>query len=145
MIANKGNLLPTKEEIEELVSFLPRLYAPGLKAIKTWGGGEQVESDVFQMPYPIYDKIVEDFFRTASQECWCDYGYEPVSAGEMLLDEDLVRHSTLAQMKTMLTFCVRGEHFCDGHWARMIEEGHIRRLLERLVELGSETSNRQDI
>ena len=35
----------------------------------------------------------------------------------------------------MLTFCVRGERFCDGHWAAMIEGGQVRRLLERLAEL----------
>ena len=35
----------------------------------------------------------------------------------------------------MLTFCVRGERFCDGHWAAMIEGGQVRRLLERLKEI----------
>ncbi|MFN8413162.1 MAG: DUF6508 domain-containing protein [Anaerolineales bacterium] len=37
----------------------------------------------------------------------------------------------------MLTFCVRGERFSDGHWGAMIEEGYIRRLLERLIEINS--------
>jgi hypothetical protein len=40
----------------------------------------------------------------------------------------------------MLTFCVRGERFSDGHCGEMIEKGYIRRLLERLnkikIELG---------
>ena len=41
------------------------------------------------------------------------------------------------QIKTMLTYCVRGERFGDGHWAAMIEGGHVRRLLERLTEMRS--------
>ena len=35
----------------------------------------------------------------------------------------------------MLTYFVRGERFCDGHWGRLIEGGHVRRILERLAEL----------
>jgi hypothetical protein len=35
----------------------------------------------------------------------------------------------------MLTYCVRGERFSEGHWGAMIEQGHVRRLLERLVEI----------
>jgi hypothetical protein len=38
----------------------------------------------------------------------------------------------------MLTFCVRGERFSDGHWAAMIEKGYIRRVLERLNEIKAE-------
>jgi hypothetical protein len=43
-----------------------------------------------------------------------------------------------AEIKTMLTFCLRGERFADGHWGEMIEAGHIRRLLERLLVIRSE-------
>ena len=32
--------LPNKEEINELVQFLPRLYAQGFTPIKKWGGGK---------------------------------------------------------------------------------------------------------
>jgi hypothetical protein len=49
-----------------------------------------------------------------------------------------VRNATLDQIKTMLTYCVRGERVCDGHWCAMIEGGHVRRLLERLAELRAE-------
>ena len=39
-----------------------------------------------------------------------------------------------------LAYCVRGEHFCDGHWGAMIEGGQIRRLLLRLAEIGSKNT-----
>jgi hypothetical protein len=55
----------------------------------------------------------------------------------MLKDQNGIKTSSLSQIKTMLTFCVRGERFSDGHWAQMIEQGHIRRLLERLNEIKS--------
>ena len=56
----------------------------------------------------------------------------------MLRDEHLVKTASLSQIKTMLTFYVRGERFSDGHWGTMIETGYIRRLLERLNEIKSE-------
>ena len=29
----------------------------------------------------------------------------------------------------MITYFVRGERFCDGHWGYMIEGGYVRRIL----------------
>ncbi|MEI2789718.1 MAG: DUF6508 domain-containing protein [Steroidobacteraceae bacterium] len=46
-----------------------------------------------------------------------------------------VRRASLDEIRTMLTYCVRGERFCDGHWGAQILGAHVRRLLERLVEL----------
>ncbi|MCZ7570811.1 MAG: DUF6508 domain-containing protein [Ardenticatenaceae bacterium] len=129
--------LPTLQEIEELVAFLPRLYQEGFTPIKRWGGGAQGKDGVFTMPWPEYNTVVEDFFLVAASEWWCDYDYQPEEAGRMLENQDVVKTASLSQIKTMLTYCVRGERFCDGHWAAMIEGGYIRRLLERLAELGS--------
>lgn len=133
--------LPDVGEIQELAAFLPKLYAEGFEPIKRWGGGKQVEDGVFTMPWPEYDEVVAEFIRAASKDCWCDYGYHRQETGRMLEDKSFVKTSTLVQIKTMLTYCVRGERFCDGHWAAMIESGHIRRLLERLAELGAQMSN----
>ncbi|RME73290.1 MAG: hypothetical protein D6784_12140 [Chloroflexi bacterium] len=123
---------PTSQEIEELVSFLPRLYAAGFSPIKQWHGGPQEGT----MPYPEYEAVVEAFFRAAGKECWIDYSYDPAEAGRMLRDEAFIKTANLEQIKTMLTYCVRGERFSDGHWGAMIEGGYIRRLLLRLAELG---------
>jgi Family of unknown function (DUF6508) len=128
---------PTSQELEELVSFLPRLYAEGFTPIKRWGGGTIDQDGVLTMPWPEYDKVVEDFFRVASSACWSDYDYRPEEAGRMLQNDDVIRTADLDQIKTMLTYCVRGERFCDGHWGAMIEGGYVRRLLQRLAELRS--------
>ena len=129
--------LPTSQEIEELVAFLPQLYAEGFTPIKQWGGGTQGQDGVFTIPWPEYDELVEKFFRVAASEWWCDCDYRPEEAGRMLENQDVVKTATLSQIKTMLTCCVRGERFYDGHWAAVIEGGHIRLLLERLAVLGS--------
>ena len=126
---------PTLHEIDELVSFLPRLYTEGFAPIRRWGGGTENQDGVFAMPWPEYDPVVEAFVRVASSECWTDYDYNPESAGQLLEMDESVQSADLDQIKTMLTYCVRGERFCSGHWEAMIESGNVRKLLQRLSEL----------
>ena len=128
--------LPTRQEIDELTAFLPRLYAEGFSPIESWSGGEKQNDGSFTLPYPRYHPLVEEFFGVVSQS-WLDYEYSPEQAYKMLRDENLVKSASLSQIKSMLTFCVRGERFSDGHWGEMIEKGYIRRLLERLAEIKS--------
>jgi len=113
------------------------LYADGFSTVLSWEGGKR-EDGTFTLPYPIYDKLVEEFFYCAASECWIDYGYSPEQAYQTLKDENLVKSASLSQIKTMLTYCLRGERFSDGHWAKMIEEGYVRRLLERHNEIKSD-------
>jgi hypothetical protein len=89
------------------------------------------------LPWPEYNQVVLDFIHVAGSSCWLDFEYGPEAARQMLVNDDVVRSASLAQVRTMLTFCVRGERFSDGHWADMIEIGYIRRLLERLIALQS--------
>jgi hypothetical protein len=126
---------PAAAEIERLLAFLPRLSVPAFTPIRRWGGGEMNPNGAYVMPWPVYDEVVKEFIEAAEQDCWMDYNYVPDQAGQLLLSEYGVRDATLDQIKTMLTYCVRGERFGEGHWAAMIEGGHVRRLLERLKEL----------
>lgn len=131
---NNESPLPTLQDIEVLTSYLPRLYAEGFSTIVKWEGGEKLKDGSITLSYPKYDPLVEEFFRQVSSK-WLDYEYDPEQAYHMLKDENRVKAASLAEIKTMLTFCVRGERFSDGHWAVMIEQGYIRRLLERLNKL----------
>jgi hypothetical protein len=133
----KTNRLPTLQDIEELTAFLPRLYAEGFSPIVSWDGGEKLKDGSFTLPYPNYNPLVEEFFRTVSSS-WLHSEYDPEQAWQMLRDENLVKTASLSQVKTLLTFCVRGERFSDEHWGEMIEKGHIRRILERLNEIKSQ-------
>ena len=130
--------MPTVEEIEKLTAFLPHLYAVDFAPIKEWKGGERTEDGAITMSWPDYEPVVRDFFKAAAATCWTDRNYLAAGAAEMLADEELVRNASLEEVRTMLTFCVRGERFCDGHWGAMISEGHIRRLLDRLKQIESE-------
>jgi hypothetical protein len=127
----------TRERIDELLRFLPVL-TPGPGSEPEWRGGSETQDGVITMPYPKYPPAVEEFFRLAAQDCWCDFRYASEPAGEMVRDDVAIASSSLAQIRTMLTFCVRGERFCDGHWDEMIREGRIGAILRRLSQLRGE-------
>ena len=133
MMNRENDRLPTLQDIEILTAYLPRLYAEGFSPVIKWNGGKR-EDGTYTMPYPDYDPLVNEFYRAVSGG-WLDYNYNPEQAYQMLKDENGIKTASLSQIKTMLTFCVRGERFSDGHWAEMIAKGHIRRLLERLNEI----------
>ena len=130
----KNNELPTRKDIEELTAYLPRLYAEGFTPVLHWNESEKRQDGSFSMPYPDYHPLVHEFFRLGGGP-WIDYEYNPEKAYQMLKDEQAVRTASLSQIKSMLTYCVRGERFSDGHWEEMIEKGYIRRILERLNEI----------
>ena len=132
----KEPFLPTVQDIEALTAYLPRLYAEGFSPILNWEGGEKLKDGSISMPYPNYHPLVHEFFRLGGGP-WIDYEYNPEQSYHMLKDENRVKTASLTEIKSMLTFCVRGERFSDGHWADMIEKGYIRRILERLNEIKS--------
>ncbi len=93
------------------------------------------------LPWPQYHPAVEAFMQAAGQEAWRDDDYDPRQAARMLQDANAVGTASLDEIRAMLTYCVRGERFNDGHWAAMIGQGHIQRLLERLGDLRSAVSD----
>ena len=125
----------TKAEMDELLRFLPLFDVPGRDFYGRCAGGERTAGGAITMPYPVYPEDVIEFYRLAGQPCWSDYGYEPREAARMLADEVFIRRATLDELKTMLTYCVRGERFSDGHWGAMLESGKVIALLKRLQVL----------
>lgn len=126
----------TRKRIDELLRFLPLLDSADKNLEPKWHGLEAKpgKDGVLTMPYPEYPSIVEEFFRLASQPWWLHYAYKPELTGKMVQSDETIASASLAQIKTMLTYCVRGERFCDGHWGAMISTGRIGAILHRLQE-----------
>jgi len=129
---------PTTTEIDAMVAFLPTLYAENADLVVDWKGGPKDKNGVITVPYPVYTQVVQEFMAAASQECWTDFDYVRNYGGTMLQDEAAIRNATIDDLKSMLTSIVRGERFCDGHWAVMIQQGYVRRVLERVRTIRAE-------
>ncbi len=132
--------LPTASDIDELLAFLPRLYAPGFKPVDQWKGGEKLPDGSTHVPWPEYNAAVREFFEKAEQPAWADYDYLAKVEDSMIEATDTIKMASLSEIRAMLTYCVRGERFSDGHWEAMVESGVIRSILERLQELRAEVS-----
>ena len=130
----KGSF-PTAGDIDELVAFLPRLYGAGISPFEAHSGTESNREGVLTMPFPRYTATVFEFFRLAGKECWCDFGYDPRETAEALESEERIANASLAEVRTLLTYCVRGERFCDGLWGAAIQSGKIRLILNRLGQI----------
>jgi hypothetical protein len=131
-VARSERKAATPEQIEKLLRFLPLFDKPGRAFVEKWHHNEKTPDGTMMFPFPDYSPDVKNFFRLAAQACWSDLKYEPTVAGAMLRDEDAIGRATMAQIRTMLTYCVRGERFCDGHWEAVLESGRVVALLRRL-------------
>ena len=127
---------PTLEQIDELVAFLPKLYAEGSETLKEMVSRDPDGSLVF--PHAVYSDVVEEFVDVASQNHWCDFNYSPGTSGDGLEDPAFVARASLDEVKTMLTWCIRGERFCSGHLGAVIDSGKLRLLLARLAVIREE-------
>ena len=126
--------LPTQAEIDELLAFLPIFSDDSYQPVREWQGGP-VGLTKSLSPWPEYDDAVGAFIESASKDCWSDRRSDSEKVSRMLNDEAGIHQASLAEIESMLTFCVRGERFCDGHVGAMISSGNVRRILERLAEL----------
>ena len=126
---------PTLKDIEELLSYLPKFSEQNFKPVKEWRKIETTEDGYKTFPYPEYNQSVEQFFRAASKDCWRDVKYLTNKANELIDDDEAIRKANISQIKSMLTFGVRGERFGEGHWAAMIELGKVTKILLRLKML----------
>ncbi len=121
----------TLERIDELLAFLSRLPGLARDPIREYGIKKTGEKSWTIHP-PLYVPEVEAFFRAAAQPWWCDHNYIPEEAGRWVGDDAFIAQASLDQIKTMLTYCVRGERFCDGLWAGVLSGGRIAAILNRL-------------
>jgi hypothetical protein len=125
----------TLEAIDELLRFLPLFDVPQRKYVKAWAGGEVTPDGAITIPFPEYCDDVLEFFRLAGRACWSDSEYDPREARTMLSNDQFISTCSLNDIKTLLTYCVRGERFSDGHWASVLKTGRVIAILRRLAVL----------
>ena len=122
MIENRIN----QNDLNRLLEFLPLFDDPQCQFVRDW-----------QDYYPVYTDDVERFFQLINLPVWSDRNHNCDLAKKMLQDPSLIRAASLDQIKTMLTYCLRGESFSAGHWNSVLQTGQIVMLLKRLRAMGN--------
>lgn len=125
----------TPQRMDELLQYLPLFETPGRPFVQFPSGRREAPEEVSTVPYPEYCEEMLAFFWLAGQPCWSDLDYDPRQAQVQLSDDSFIRSCSLAELKTLLTYCVRSERFADGAWLHLLESGRIVVLLKRLAVL----------
>lgn len=123
-----------RERVDELLHFLRDFSVPSPDLEPKWDIPVSPPGTLV-MTSPTYPKKVTEFFRLASQRWWCDFEYGSSDVARMLGDDEMISRASLSEVRSMLTFCVWGERFSEGHWANVVRSGRIGALLRRLAEL----------
>ena len=126
---------PDTEKMDAILAYIPIFSAPGFNPVMKWNGGRNSSTNVFHVAWPTYDPSVTTFFDIVSKDYWRDDAYDVETTLRMISDPERIGRANLDEIRTMLTFCVRGERFCDGHWKTMLNKGFILQLLTRLRDL----------
>ena len=110
--------LPNLADLHRLATLGQRIQRNSDGANPRWHQMQQQVDGTLSWPWPEYPAAREDFVQEASRNCWSDPSYEPSNTARMFNDEGFVATASLSQLRTMVTYFVRGEKFCDGHWPR---------------------------
>jgi hypothetical protein len=117
--------MPTGEEIDDLLTFLPLLDVPG----RTFVRERQASGD------PVYAPDVEQFMQRAGRGCWQDPDFRATVGGKTPGD---IAKATLAEIRAWLTGFLRQEHFCVGNFEDLLQSGTVVLALKRLAALRAE-------
>ena len=124
--------IPSKKSIKELTDFLGLLYDENIELCKPYPNADM--SDIISGGYYKYHPSVLTFFELVSQKHWKDYKYVDNFYEEMV-GPGKIEEASIDQLKTILTWCDRGERFVEGHWEDVIKNEIIKRVLLRLKEI----------
>ena len=115
----------------------------GIEAVRTagkvkWHGGVKKDG-VIQMPFPEYpDGVWESLFVMDMDKNYSE-NYENSCNGV------LPSEMNVQQIRTVLTYISRGEHFCDGFLGGYLEDKTLLKLLLRLDDLLIRYCNKNNI
>jgi hypothetical protein len=56
---------------------------------------------------------------------------------KLLYDDNFIKQATLEQIKSLLTFIARSEHFCNGCWEKYLMDNRVTFILKRLEILNN--------
>jgi hypothetical protein len=102
----------------------------------TWAPSRKGENGhIIQIGYPIYEERFMDFIKDAGKSGFLRHDYLDIirrrtPKGAKL--EDLIDMADEELFYSIFTFFIRGERFCDGFWAKAIDDKVFLKILLKL-------------
>lgn len=128
---------PAHPEFDELISCFDAVFTGEPTDFATGSAGQSVDfSNAFAGP--TYSADVQRLFTVAAREPWRDPDYRSKGVERFIEHPTTISSASLADIKALLTHCVRGERFSDGYWLEVLENGQMKAIYERLKTLRSQ-------
>ncbi len=128
--------------MDKLLAFLPEFERNG--PYGQWRGGDRQEDGSLTMPWFDYDSAVHGLIHVAYKSGWvlADFDWMPweAQAYRFVNDPSLLQQADVATLARLLTAHLRADRFTEGHLAKMVEMGHIMRILQRIEQLRSQVA-----
>jgi hypothetical protein len=121
---------PSREDFDALLAFRP--YFERGEPAGVW------VVDPGQLPWMRYAEWVRRFVAAAYEHGFVDRDFDWMSwsgATAFVEEPERLRTATLAELRQLLKTHIRADRFSKGHLRTMIENGHLRGILDRLAEL----------
>jgi len=126
---------PTLKEVAGLIAFLPGFEDRDEPFARWEGGSHDEDSKTITLSYPRYAADVTKFFQVLSESQWVQFDYMTDRTRELVSDIDKLKDASIDDIKAVLTWCSRGERFCDGLHESVLKSGVIQAALRRLSSL----------
>jgi len=101
------------------------------------------QKGVISLPIYKYDPIVSKFEQEVYESGLMDHDYhaslEKAGFFGIKDQDDWISKATQPGIWALITFCLRGERFCDGFLAKQLQNKTFAKLLRRLKEIDEET------
>ncbi|MFA6941899.1 MAG: DUF6508 domain-containing protein [Clostridiaceae bacterium] len=129
-----------KDNINLLLDFIP-YFESNKNKFCTFTQPEKGEDENIYTSYPSYDKGLTDFIDIVYEtgflkenylECLKEEKIENADNSEII---EIIRESDLLLLRSILTYFVRQERFCDGLWGEAAKDKIFLNILYRLREL----------
>lgn len=82
--------------------------------------------------YPNYPEPIKNFMLELSNSKWGYTGYDPAKGRELI---EQIETATMLDLRSICTWCSRGERFMDGHWINVLQSDILDKVISRAKEL----------
>ena len=132
------------ERLKALARFLPEFERPGFKAGEV-RGGDEIEPNVFRMPFVSYGDVVQSFVEAAYQHGWVltDFDWPEWTQSDeatRFRDDRAIDNATEGELAKLLTVCIRQDRFVEGALLDAIESGLVLRIVRRAAALADRSA-----
>ena len=126
------------ERIDAVTRFLPALGRPD--AAGSWVGGGTRDDGAYVMPRLAHGDVSDGFIQACNDNGWVTpfdwVRWQATAARKYYPDTPLLQRARVRTLGQLLTLHVRKDRFVEGHFAGMVESGHIAAILRRLTAIG---------